>query len=288
MIRRQIPRLLLAVLTAGTGVAAWLAVRDAPSSAPQSGFLSQALAATVHAGTAQFTLSDQYGGGTRTVGFGSVNFRTDAVDVLISTDQTEQVTTPLSPPHAQRVTITMQEIHADGHTFNRPTLPNQPTQPSWIQLSALPDVPGPLGQRRTTEAAEAISPLVTLADGTAFATGRSATVAGVATVVHRRVPVVQTCHTVGTGGTTGYRSTSTNSLTVWLDHQGRIRQVRSTMSGVERGAHQPTQHFHNVSVLTFTSFGKPAPISAPPVGKSPTRGGRAVMFGANVHTTCSS
>jgi hypothetical protein len=271
-------------MTVGAGLAAWLAVREAPTTTPST-FVSRAIAATVRTGTAQFTLSEQSGGGYETIGFGSVNFRTQAVDLLVETHESESVTTPLSQPKSAIVTITMQEVHAGGHTYNRVSLPNLPGRLASTELRALPDVPGPLGELRTTEASEVISPLITQPSDTQFATGPTSEVGGVVEVEHARLPRVQTCRLAGAAG---YRSTSTNSLTVWLDHQGRIRQVRSVMSGTEHAGNAPLHHFRTVSTLTFTSFGKPTDITAPRVTQNPPGSVQSVAVGRNITSTCSS
>jgi hypothetical protein len=282
--RRQIPRLLLAVMTAGTGVAAWWAVNDAPLSPPRSTFLTRALGATVGAGTAQFRFTTKVTGpGTdsTSVGFGSVNFRDPAVNVYISSNQTELETTLGGTFKQVPQTLTTQEIATRQGLFEHVSFANSPISPPWLRLTRSAPARG-LRALQETQSDSAISPLFSQSSGVRFVRVEPRDNNGPGSAF-TRIPTVRTC---ALKGPHGFHSSTKDQLTVWLNGRGRIVQIRTTTQSAQHEPSGPDGTFTTVSTLDFTHFGVPVTISAPSVKRRPAGTGVAIL-NFRGHPTCS-
>lgn len=283
------PDLLLALLLLGTAGAIWLGLANAPSTGNGSTFLDRAVAATARSGSAQFTysLETRASGpepnGTDT-GFGSVSFSSDASDIYLLMKNVESQSTNGGPEHLVNSQSALQEIITREGMFQKMSITGVPVQFSWIKFPE-PATSGPMGALVDSVAGSAINPLLDPSTQVEFERLGPATVDGAATTEYQRVPIDRTCTVTAPGG---YRSTSTTELTLWIDRQGRVRQVRSASDIEQRAPTRAAGRYGTVAMLTFEHFGTRVAISDPPVHRRPGASGGIARLSSAAHETCSS
>jgi hypothetical protein len=273
---------LVAVLGAGTGLGAVLAVVTAPGISPAQ-WVANLLATTAHAGSARFTYSristspNTYlagrSQGTGQINFGSGDVRTTDVehDIQFSGEG------PGSSTHPTPTTNRTETIGVGKVSYLDFGIGGDPGRPQWIKT----------GLRRDPHATVA----ETLADNVGISLG-----AGAGLGAERVVAVRDVGSTMVEGApTTSYLVTTapvctapnsaknkidglqTRSTTLWVDAKGRLVQARSS----ERINDDPPKSFFSqdpglasrlrgrvtsTSTFDFSAFGQPVHISAPAVG----------------------
>jgi hypothetical protein len=285
-LRNLIPQLLLAALTVLVGLAAWFAVSRAPSARSASPLLTAAIAATAKSGTAQFlfsmsTTSANLPSNSTGIGFGTIDFTKGASDIVTRTSEHATESTDGGPARTVVQIATTEDIDIGRALYQRIDFGAPDLRAGWFRFpSASPG--GPLGPLASAVVDSAVSPLIGRATDATFIPDGRATVAGVPTERYRRVPAIEECTVTGPKGSLGRTA---GQVTIWIDRQGRIRQVRATSEVQERVPGQISRGFAQTATLTFESFGRPVSIAAPTDLLHPSGQGVAVP-NSGTKTSC--
>jgi hypothetical protein len=285
-VRRLVPLALVGLL--GLGVAAGAAIGAAGSPPPGPPALSSGptpaewvahlLAATAGAGTAHFaythvTTSPVPDLRSTLRGSGMVVFGRGDVEVTEVDHQTEfEGNGPGAPTKAVPESNTTEEIGIGSTLYRRLSVPLASAVPSWLKLSVPWSVHGQLGLTTALNAAVALDALVGSDPVVGVRDEGRSTVDGVAVtkyVVTTAPPSTCSSATRATAPKVDQRPS-----TVWLDTQGRLVQVRSSeydggipaavLRKVPTFAAFPTGPTVTTATLTFSDFGAPVHIAAPP------------------------
>ena len=267
-----------------------LGVADQPGQTPAQ-WVAGALAATARAGSARFTYSHVTTSSNPDLrgtlsGYGVVNFTRGDVRV---TEVDRDVTFQGGPLGDRHATPSTQSLKAVGIGRALYQSYDAPVNLHWMKLSFARQPRSNLGLAEALNASVALSGLDGIDPVVAVHDAGPATVAGVATTRY----VVSTAPPVLCAGqhTTGLTSAQVPS-TVWIDQAGRIVRVRAEFRddlAVPSGragrvfAHMPTGTVDVVATLSFSRFGIPVAITAPPVGQT---FGRSVEFSVGLARRC--
>ena len=285
--RRLLPWVLIAVLALGTAAGAALGMAQRTSIETPSQWVAALLATTQNAGTARFsytqvTLSsspDLRGSlsGQGTVDFGTGDAQVGEVDHDISFSSTNHQ--PFHPVHS---TTTLKAIVIDGTVYQADPVPGIGFS---SEYHVLPFPKTPRAQRWLSLALNASVALDTLHGLNAVASIHNlgpATIDGTATTRYEvTYAPLHVCVPHQPPAVLQQRPSQ-----VWVDKAGRLVQVRSTSYFSDRlprnvkiptafdgFPHAPTT---TVATLTFSSFGLPVHVVAPPASAIAPESGSSV------------
>jgi hypothetical protein len=282
--RRMVPMAILGVLTLLAAAAVGLAVSQAPNrttpslAAPNgsgesdiastSALVTNAIADTAAAKTAQYvytsvTLGSSADSDENIKGFGQIDFTTRSAEDYLNQKETEQQSNHGTKSRVDLLTQQIEDLHTPAGTFQRFLQPSLKYNEPWLKLPNLGETGAldPLSALQTTYLAAPVEAL-THVRGTpnhvaAVPTAQASLT--VPTVDYTWGPVVTTCAAFEHEGS----QRTTTTLSLWLDHQGHIRQIRSTLSHVQHGHSPPAGSYTITATLTFSNFGSSETITAP-------------------------
>ena len=293
MVRRLVPWALLGLLTVGAAAGIALGVANQPGQTPAQ-WVASALATTARTGSARFTYSDSDSSSiaelrSQVRGYGVVDFkRGDLRDTEVNR-QLNDGGGANADQHA-RSSLDTTETIGIGHTLYEDI--GAPLDIHWMKLPLPREPQSNLGFGAALNGNVALSGLEGVDPVVTVRAAGPATVGGVATIkylVSTAAPVL--CP--GQHKTTGLTFEQLPT-TVWIDHAGRIVQVRSEFreefgpppAGIGAPfSHIPTGSVHSVATLRFSDFGLPLTIAAPSIGPNL---GQSASFGIATSRRCGS
>jgi hypothetical protein len=297
--RRLVPWVLLSVVALGAaaGAALGIANRTAPGAAPQ--WVAAVLATTERAGTAQFSYTnvtsspnaDLRGSvaGSGAVAFATGDARVTEVDHEVSFSSTGNQ--PLRPVHSSN---TVKAIVIGGTVYQANPIPGFRFTD---QYHVLPFPTLPRAQRGLSRALNADVALASLQGSNAVASVQNlgpATIDGAATTRYEvTFAPFRSCVPHQPPAVVTQRPSD-----VWVDGAGRLVQVRSTFYNSGRLPRDekipaafgdlPRGPVTTVATLTFSAFGIPVHVVAPPASALAPRGGSSVAFAVGRAQSCRS
>jgi hypothetical protein len=265
--RRAVPWALLGLLTAGTAAGIALGVADRPSQTAAQ-WVASAFATTAQAGTARFTFSlvlthSNSAAFTEARGSGQVDFVSGDLTATERAFGSNVTTHTIAIGHTEYVGLDA-ELHA---RWVKLPLPHEPQ--SSLGLA------GVLGGAVPFLGLSGYEPVVAVDDVGPASIGTTETTRYL--VSSAPPPLCPGHHKHGSTLTSKQLPT-----TVWLDHSGRIVQIRSriqeTFGPLPAGTDPAFGNLTNrlrvdsASTLHFSDFGLPVAISAPSTGRILSRG----------------
>jgi hypothetical protein len=280
--RRLVPLALVGLL--GLGVAAGAAIGAAGSPSPglarsssptPAEWVAHLLATTAGAGTAHFaythvTTSPVPDLRATMTGSGVVDFARGDVEVTEVDHQIDFESNGLGPSRAVPTTSTLVEIGIGSTVYQRFPFAGV-ARPPWMKLPFPRQAKGQLGLSTALNAAVALDALVGPEPVVGVrAVGRSAVDGVTATRYIVTTAPPPTCSKTRTAAP----KVAMRPSTVWVDGQGRLVQVRSSeyyggfpaavAHRVPALAQFPTGPSVTTATLTFSAFGAPVHVAAPP------------------------
>jgi hypothetical protein len=281
--RRLVPLVVVALLGLGVVAGAAIGAAGSPSPGPARSssptpaeWVAHLLATTAGAGTAHFAYThvttspvpDLRGSlsGSGVVDFGRRDVEVTEIDHQIEFEGNG----PQAPTRAVPVTDTLEQIGIGSTVYQR--IPyGRLGNPSWMKLPFPRQADGQLGLSTALNAAVALDALVGLDPVDGVREEGPSTVDGVAATkyVVTTAPPPTCPSTRATAPKVAQRPS-----TVWVDGRGRLVQVRSSeydggfpaaaLHRLPALAQVPTGPTVTTATLTFSAFGDPVQIAAPP------------------------
>ena len=282
--RRLVPLVLVGLLGLGVVAGAVIGAAGSPPPGPpaqSSGptpaeWVAHLLATTAEAGTAHFaythvTTSPVPDLRDTSSGSGVVDFGRSDVEVTEVDHQIEfEANGPGAATKAVPVTNTEEVIGIGSTVYRRLSVPLVSTFPSWIKQPIPWDVRGQLGLSTALNAAVALDALVGVDPVVGVRDEGPSAVDGVAATEY----VVTTAPPACASTRAAAPKVDQRPSTVWVDGKGRLVQVRSSeydggfpaavLRRVPALARIPTGPSVTTATLTFSAFGIPVHVAAPP------------------------
>jgi hypothetical protein len=273
--RRLVPWILVALIAVGAGAGAALGIARGASSETPSQWVAALLATTERAGTATFSYTQITSSPNADLrgslsGHGTANLVTGDARVTEVDHEVSFSSTNGQPMHPVHSTNTLKAIVIGGTVYQANPIPGIALTNDYHVL-AFPKLPRPL--RGLSLALNASVALATLRGPSAVAAVRElgpGTVDGAAVTQYEvTYAPLHICSPHGPPEVVDQHASD-----VWVDNAGRLVQVRSTSSfsgRLPRGvklpavfAGLPRGPTTTVSTLTFSEFGNPVRLVAPP------------------------
>ena len=282
------PLVLVGLLGLGVAAGAAIGAADSPPPGPpaqSSGptpaeWVAHLLAATAGAGTAHFAYTHVTASPVPDLrstfrGSGMVVFGRGDVEVTEVDHQTEfEGNGPGAATRGVPESNTTEEIGIGSTVYRRLSVPLAPAVPSWLKLSLPWNVHGQLGLTNALNAAVALDALVGTDPVVGVRDEGPSTVDGAAVTMYVVTTAPPPACSSSTRATAPAPEVDRRPSTVWVDSQGRLVQVRSSeydggipaavLRKVPTFAAFPTGPSVTTATLTFSDFGAPVHIAAPP------------------------
>jgi hypothetical protein len=296
--RRLVPWVLVSLVALGAtaGAALGVAHRTAPE-APTL-WVAAVLATTERAATARFSYVHATSSPNADLrgslsGHGEVDFATGDAQVTEVDHEVSFTSTGNQPLHPVHSSNTVKAVVIGGTVYQSNPIPGLPFTAQYHVLP-FPKLPG--SQRRLSLALNAGVALDALRGPNAVASVRNlgpARIDGVATTQYEvTFASFRVCAPHQPPAVVSQRPSD-----LWVDGAGRLLQVRSTyVSGLPTRAEKlpaafgdfPRARATTVATLTFSAFGNPVHVVAPPASALAPRGGSSVGFVVGRSQSCRS
>jgi hypothetical protein len=258
--RRGLPFALVGLVALATGIGAWLGLSTAPTGGSAQAWVSQVLATTQAAGTVRFTYtsvstSSHPQSRSSASGSGAVDFADDAAR-----------STENGSPRAWSNGV----IRLGRTVYLDVAAPGQPRD-GWINIGRPPDSSQGVLGLEYSNAGAALAGFSDLFHAVRVEDLGSNMVNGIPATGYR-VTTEPTC----ASSRSGHLSVATGPTEVWVDGDGRLVQVHSTVTtSVEEPTGTPPTGQHpeatatTTGVIRFSGYGEPVTITAPPLSPDP-------------------
>jgi hypothetical protein len=296
--RRLMPWVLVSLVALGAGAGAALGIAHGTAESP-SPWVAALLARTERAGTARFSYTHVTSSPNADLrgslsGHGAVNFVTDDAQVTEVDHQISFSSTDNQPLHPVHSSNTLKAIVIGGTVYQANPIPGIGIT---AQYHVLPFPKLPRAQRGLALALNADVALDSLRGPYALASVRNlgpANIDGAATTRYEvTFAPLRVCVPHQPPAVLTQRPSD-----VWVDGAGRLLQVRSTsyVNGrPPRGEKLPAAFADfphapatTVATFTFSAFGSPVHVVAPPASALAPRGGSSVAYAISLAPSCRS